>query len=228
MELDQLGVEAVDDSTLKVTLTGPTVFFRASRRRGPYFPVPKARHRRARRRLDRPGKQAVSNARSWMDQVEPLTRASSWSPTPPTPLARHRRSLAPSTRSSRNQSTQSFIAFENDDARLRRAGRAGSRPDHRRNPSIAGNLIQFPMSKLLLPALRHDQTRKPTRSSSARRSGSHSAATSWPTPCCAASTSPPTRSSRPISRQYRRRDVLTERRMRRSRCWRRRASTRRR
>ena len=68
MELDQLGVEAVDDQTLKVTLTGPTVFFPRIAATWTYFPVPKHIIDELGDGWTDPGQQAVSNGPFVMEQ----------------------------------------------------------------------------------------------------------------------------------------------------------------
>jgi oligopeptide transport system substrate-binding protein len=144
MELDQLGVEAVDDQTLKVTLTGPTVFFPRIVATWTYFPVPKHVIDELGDGWTDPGQQAVSNGPFVMDQWNHdqsiiLVANPNYTAGDPPTLTRAEYTIF------EDETTQAFIAFENDE--LDYAEPEG--PDLDRilaDPSIAGNLIQFPMS----------------------------------------------------------------------------------
>ncbi len=144
MELDQLGVEAVDAQTLKVTLTGPTVFFPRIAATWTYFPVPKHIIDELGDGWTDPGQQAVSNGPFVMDQWNHdqsiiLVANPNYTAGPAPTLTRAEYTIF------EDQTTQAFIAFENDE--LDYAEPEG--PDLDRilaDPAIAGNLIQFPMS----------------------------------------------------------------------------------
>lgn len=144
MELDQLGVEAVDDLTLKVTLTGPTVFFPRIAATWTYFPVPRHIIDELGDGWTDPGEQAVSNGPFVMDQWNHdqsiiLVANPNYTAGPAPTLTRAEFTIF------EDETTQAFIAFENDE--LDYAAPEG--PDLDRileDPSIAGNLIQFPMS----------------------------------------------------------------------------------
>lgn len=144
MELDQLGVEAVDDHTLKVTLTGPTVFFPRIAATWTYFPVPKHVIDELGEGWTDPGQQAVSNGPFLMDQWNHdqsivLVANPNYTTGDPVTLTRAEYTIF------EDDTTQAFIAFENDE--LDYAEPQGADLDRiLENPSIAGNLIQFPQS----------------------------------------------------------------------------------
>ena len=160
MELDQLGVEAVDDQTLRVTLTGPMVFFPRITATWTYFPVPRHIIDEHGTGWTDTGEQAVSNGPfvvdEWNhDQSIILVPNPNYTTGEPVTLTRAEYRIF------EDQSTQAYIAFENDE--LDYAAPEG--PDLERileDPAIAESLIQFPMSNcFFLPC---DTSNPPTDS----------------------------------------------------------------
>ena len=143
-DLEDLAVEAVDERTLKVTLTGPTVFFPRITATWTYFPVPKHIIDEYAEGWTDTGEQAVSNGPfvvdEWNhDQSIILVPNPNYTSGDPVTLTRAEYRIF------EDATTQAYIAFENDE--LDYAAPVG--PDLDRiiaDPSQAGTVVQFPLS----------------------------------------------------------------------------------
>ena len=160
MDLEELGVEAIDDQTLQVTLTGPMVFFPRIAATWTYFPVPKHIIDEHGDGWTDTGEQGVSNGPFVMDQWNHdqdiiLVPNPNYTTGDPVTLTRAEYRIF------EDQSTQAYIAFENDE--LDYAAPEG--PDLDRilaDPAVAETLIQFPLSNcFFLPC---DTSNPPTDS----------------------------------------------------------------
>jgi oligopeptide transport system substrate-binding protein len=157
MDLTELGVKAIDDLTLEVTLTGPMTFFPKIAATWTYFPVPK-------HIIDTdpegwtelaPG---VSNGpyiiESWThDESMVLVANPNYSTGDPVTITRAEYTIMEDT------STQAYIAFENDE--LDYAAPEG--PDLDRvlaDPEASKLLIQFPLSNCFFAVC--DTSQEPT------------------------------------------------------------------
>lgn len=143
-ELDALGVEAVDDSTLKVTLADPLAFFPLIAATWTYMPVPQHIVEEFGGDWTNTGEMGVSNGpyvmESWTyDQSLVLVANPNYRSGDPVTIQRAEYRIF------EDPSTQAYIAFENDE--LDYAAPEG--PDLDRvlaDPELAAELLQFPLS----------------------------------------------------------------------------------
>jgi oligopeptide transport system substrate-binding protein len=143
-ELDALGVEAVDDTTLKVTLSNPLAFFPLIAATWTYMPVPQHIIEEHGDSWTDTGEVAVSNGpyvmESWdHDQKIVLVANPNYTSGDPVTVQRAEYSIFS------DPTTQAYIAFENDE--LDYAAPEG--PDLDRvlaDPELAAALLRFPLS----------------------------------------------------------------------------------